>query len=1184
MDEQRIQAYATLIQVLLSCPSGQEPAILQQNQNLVDQGLVVVMAETVRMLQKAGRENEANWLEQMATQLTQKMGIENTSPFEPETSGDLGMILQALSQSPSDLNDMARQIVLCQQALQLLSRQENESLWAMLQGKLGYGLHQNQKGDRAENIEDAIEAYGRALEVMTREATPMGWAMSMNNLAAAYTDRIRGDRAENIEEAIVAYEKSLEVMTREAMPIEWAQSMNNLAIAYTDRIRGDRAENIEDAIKAYQASLEVMTREGMPLEWARSMNNLANAYENRIRGDRAENIEEAIVAYEKSLEVMTREAIPVEWAWSMNNLANAYANRIRGDQAENIEDAIKAYRQALQVRTRESMPIEWANSMNNLANVYADRIRGDRVENIEDAIKAYRQALQMTPRETMPIEWAQSMNNLATAYTDRIRGDRVENIEDAIKIHRKVLQVRTRETMPIEWAQSMDNLANAYMNRIRGNRAENIEKAIAAYEQALQVTTREAMPIEWAQSMNNLAIAYADRVRGNRAENIEKAIAAYEQALQVTTREAMPIEWAQSMNNLAIAYTRRSQGDRAENIEEVISTYRQALQIRTREAMPTQWATSMNNLANAYTERVRGDHAENIESAANAYVQALEIFTPETHPDDSRNTARRLANLYANDTQWDKAQIRYETALKALEVLYQAAFSKGSQAAQLSETNDLYRRAAYAYAKVGNLSKGIATLEQGRARGLSETLQRDRADLEKIRQINLDLAERYQTAVNAINQLESTERRITTETKSPTYSAEDFRKQAIQSRQSLKDCLTDIRQIPGYEGFLALPTFEDIAETIQPERPLVYLLSTPNGSLALILTTTGVSNLWLDDLTEPQLIDLLNDDWFKAYRESQTNRQGWLKAIDDVTHQLWNRIMSPLISHLQQNDLSKAVLIPTGYLSYLPLHAAWTPDTTKNNGRRYACDDIQLTYAPNALSFDAARTVANQTSPTTLLAVNEPQPVNAGNLPSAGAEAAKAISTFGKGNWKLLQQENATRKAVLEQLPQKNVVHFSCHGSADFVTPLNSGLLMANDEILSLRDLLDLKLQNLRLAVLSACETGMPGTQLPDEVISLTTGLLQAGAAGVVSSLWSVADLSTMLLLNRFYELWRTENLDPPKALRQAQIWLRDSDGPALVSHLESSHPEFALKLAQEPDQCPFAHPLYWAAFTYVGV
>ena len=46
----------------------------------------------------------------------------------------------------------------------------------------------------------------------------------MMNLATAYADRIRGDRAQNLEEAIAAYRQALEVLTRQAMPVEWATS------------------------------------------------------------------------------------------------------------------------------------------------------------------------------------------------------------------------------------------------------------------------------------------------------------------------------------------------------------------------------------------------------------------------------------------------------------------------------------------------------------------------------------------------------------------------------------------------------------------------------------------------------------------------------------------------------------------------------------------------------------------------------------------------------------------------------------------------------------------------------------------------------------------------------------------------------------------------------------------------
>jgi hypothetical protein len=86
------------------------------------------------------------------------------------------------------------------------------------------------------------------------------------------------------------------------------------------------------------------------------------------------------------------------------------------------------------------------------------------------------------------------------------------------------------------------------------------------------------------------------------------------------------------------------------------------------------------------------------------------------------------------------------------------------------------------------------------------------------------LADRYQTAANAIRLLESTERRTSLDSNQPQYSAEDFRNQAVQARQALRDCLTEIRQIPSYESFLALPTFADIAATLQPGQPLIYLI------------------------------------------------------------------------------------------------------------------------------------------------------------------------------------------------------------------------------------------------------------------------------------------------------------------------------------------------------------------------
>jgi CHAT domain-containing protein/tetratricopeptide (TPR) repeat protein len=1202
MDEQRVQAYVALIEKLFACPGGEEGAVLQQHGDLVDGGLVQVMEALVAQLRQQGRGQQADWLENLTGQIGQAMGMGGAvSPSGGELPGDLNGILQELSQPVRDVRQMGRRVELCRRALALVPRQGNEPLWAALQMELGNSSYQNSVGDRSQNIKDAIHAYSQSLKVRNREIDPIGWAKSTMGLANAYSARLEGNREQDIETAICLYKQCLEVITYNSEPLDWARIKINLASTYLDRTRGDYAQNIEISICLYKECSHIIKNNSSPIEWAGLMAGMAAAYSERIYGNRAHNIEASIKHCKESLKVRRLELMPLEWALSTLILAKAYSDRTYGDQAENIEISINLLKKISGIFTKDLSPAIWATAMTYLADSYQDRIYGTRSQNIEASISVYKKALTVLRYDATPIDWARCCMHLGNAYKNRIRGDRSQNIEQSIAYYQYSLEVFRKESMPLKWSELMANIGNAYYLRILGNVSDNIDRSISFYEQALQATDRESYPNHWSAFMTLLANAYKDRVTGIKEENIEKSINLYQESLKHREQGKFPRQWAESMNNLALANYLRVQGSRSDNIEKSIRLYEKCLQVRSLESFPFERAQTLMNLAMSYSNRMQGDHARNTEIAIVTYSQALNIFTPDAHPNDCRRTARLLANLYADHDRWSEAKATYCTALDAAEILYQAAISKGSQEAELKETNDLYRRAAYAYAKVGDLETAIATIEQGRARSLSETLQRDRADLEAIRQINPELAERYQTAANAIRLLESTERRTGLLTSTPLSEPEDFRNQATQARQALQDCLTEIRQIPGYESFLALPTFADITATLQPDQPLIYLIPIPNGSLALTVHLPSRAGLggegqppvpraeaiWLDDFTETNLLTLLANDtktgWFDAYQNQTQDRDAWFATLDRTLHKLWQPLLAPLLHHLSQAKSPTATLIPTGLFSLLPLHAAWTRDTQGN--RRYACDFIQFTYAPNALALPAAREVAAQPPATTLLAINDPQPVSASSLPSASIETANAIATFpGSNNRQLLQHEAATPAAVLAALPSYPVAHFSCHGKANFRSPLDSGLAMAHDETLTLRDLLDLKLKGLRLAVLSACETGIPGTDLPDEVISLPTGLLQAGAAGVVSSLWSVADLSTMVLLSRFYQLWRTDGLEPPAALRQAQLWLRDSTGPELAPYLPASHPELAAQLQQAANQRPFAHPFHWAAFTYVGV
>ncbi len=69
MDEQRVQAYLSLIQELLTCPSGEEPDILNRHQELVDEGFVQVCELVAAQLQQAGQDNQAAFLRNVAQQV-----------------------------------------------------------------------------------------------------------------------------------------------------------------------------------------------------------------------------------------------------------------------------------------------------------------------------------------------------------------------------------------------------------------------------------------------------------------------------------------------------------------------------------------------------------------------------------------------------------------------------------------------------------------------------------------------------------------------------------------------------------------------------------------------------------------------------------------------------------------------------------------------------------------------------------------------------------------------------------------------------------------------------------------------------------------------------------------------------------------------------------------------------------
>lgn len=94
-----------------------------------------------------------------------------------------------------------------------------------------------------------------------------------------------------------------------------------------------------------------------------------------------------------------------------------------------------------------------------------------------------------------------------------------------------------------------------------------------------------------------------------------------------------------------------------------------------------------------------------------------------------------------------------------------------------------------------------------------------------------------------------------------------------------------------------------------------------------------------------------------------------------------------------------------------------------------------------------------------------------------------------------------TVNEVLKRLPGTAILHLACHGYQNNNSPLESGFIL-NDGVLTLEQLLSVKLEDAFLAFLSACETAKGDEARLDQTIHLAAAMLFAGFSSVIGTLW----------------------------------------------------------------------------------
>ena len=1013
----------------------------------------------------------------------------------------------------------------------------------------------------------AEKTYQQALQTLKslkQEKSPL--ALQVNsNLADLYASEKRLEQAIKLYEQVLPQQKEI---LGEDNSAYWI-SLANLADCYISLKQYKKAKPL------YETLINIPSASNSSL-FPRWLINLGGFYYETGAYQEAETFfETALQTYEEKL--AGQEAPYIE---ALENLANLYKNEGRYSEAEKI------YRQAIDVckKTFGEKHFTYTNLQNDLASLYKSLGR------FEEAEKIYKQNLQLLSGQgEETLQYAQILNDIAVLYRDAGKFAETEPLlNKALAIRKKLSGEKSAE-----YAETLQNLASLYKVMGRYQEAANeYQKVLAIRKEILG----ELHP-DYATTLNSLASLY------KKTNNLDKAEPLYLEALNIRKTafgEENP-EYAFSLDNLANFYQNTNQYQKAENI------YKQAIAIRKKVYGVNHpiYAGSLNNLAVLYEKNKQLAQAEQL------YKEALNTFKVNLgnkHPNYIA-TLNNLAMVYEEQQKFEQATPLFrELAANTLEQI-QRNFSTLSEsekrqffAANKPFLDNFILFAANSYFRkskeyVGLLeeayqllvaTKGIVLNSTGKARReiLSSNDPKLVGTYEEWLKIREMIAKLYNTGTAELkrrninmdsleNRAKALEKDLAAKSKSfnEAFNTKLFTWKDVQAKLKDQEVLFEITRIQGEKGKAFYVVF-------------IIKKNTKNSPEVLIINNG---------------IEL--EEALAFYKNSIKFRKD-----DKESYATYWKPFEPFLS-----DVKKVYFSADGVFTQINPATLLNKESQK-----YVLEQYNIALITSSKDLLQSKANTNLTGKTLLIgnptyqiqgtsdAKNSVDLDNQdsfwlrnstfASLPATQIEVESIEKTLQstKGlQIKKLIGKDATEANVKNELTQIQLLHIATHG---FFIPskyddenkgktihldntnddeeqddpmLRSGLVFAGvsdyfrsekrnqneeDGILTAYEVMNQKLDNTALVVLSACETGLGKVQAGEGVYGLQRAFKIAGTQSLMMSLWKVDDTATQELMQSFYEEW-AKNSNKAQAFEKAQTKLKEK----------------------------YKHPYYWGAFILIG-
>lgn len=436
-----------------------------------------------------------------------------------------------------------------------------------------------------------------------------------------------------------------------------------------------------------------------------------------------------------------------------------------------------------------------------------------------------------------------------------------------------------------------------------------------------------------------------------------------------------------------------------------------------------------------------------------------------------------------------------------------------------------------------------------------------------------------------------------------------------------------VEQTPAHARLLSAPAISDIAAalTATGNDALAYLLprDEEGPGLAVIVGADGtVRRLPLPGLytgggslvtaflrtrravEAAEAAEAASGGSAESAARTAATRSDWLSVLGTLCGWAWRMVVRPLLDALSApgaDSEPRIVLVPAAELGMVPWHAAREPVTG-----RYACQLAEFSYAPSArqlVESSVRRPRPWTQAPVLISDASGSQYLTAVGLAYLHAAYYPAGAVFGYAHQRLdltvpgglaFSRDDVLGALPRAGMPGASLLHFGCHGRAQ-VPVLGSSLILGTDasgtEVrVAVQDILARARtarstgvppdEALGLVVLASCLTDATESDF-DEMLTLATAFLAAGAVGVVAARWTVAAGATALFMNVFHQFLNMPGTRPASALRAAQLWMLDPE-----REIPGAWPRVLREEVAPADRLEgsgLASPQAWAGFSYQG-